>query len=94
VELLTDPNLLSRQVAERRHGYVAEHRGELPGGWRVECGPVFWRHLRKFALYRIPGWIVTSTDPYTVSVWDVPVVVVDAPEGWRLLEALPDTVGR
>ncbi len=122
VELLTDPAALARSVAERIDAYKVARRGLPPGTWRVECGPRYWRHLRKFELARIPGWSVTASaracakcasrrlqiaaagdvmcidcghesDEWSlpaggpvVTVWNVAVVEVDGPEGWRLLE--------
>lgn len=84
-ETWSSPATVSDLVAKRIDAYKRDHDGERPARWRVEIGPRFRDHLRRHSVRDVPGWVEGPNDDGWL-LWFIPVVRVDGPEGWRLME--------
>lgn len=82
---------MSRRVYERVSAYRAQQHGRRPDGWRIEVGPEFEHYLRRTPqLEQVAGFVevgVRDSLRAGLALWGVPLLRVEGPEGWRLLEA-------
>ena len=78
------PDEVSRLVAKRCEAHEAAHQANTTAKWRIEVGPQFRQHLQRQEIRDYPGWGYTPEGHFLL--WRIPIVPVEGPEGWRLME--------